>query len=119
LNDRTRLASVVAIVLSEVLEENPPSEDDILDFLNGNEGTKEILDALDKLHQLGVHSIPKFIIEGKTVVDGAAGAEVFVRIFRSIEKRGKVKGGPIFGDILGVPEDIVNRGSHFREDEAA
>lgn len=115
LNDRRRLAAVVAEELTKLLDSakvDIPSEEELLVFLNGNEGRKEIEEALKALRQLGVHSIPKFIIEGKTIVDGAAHSEHFVQLFRDIECRGKIRSGPVFGEILGVPEDIVERGSH-------
>lgn len=81
--------------------------------MNGNEGREEIIQALHGLEQIGVHGIPKFIIEGALIVDGAARSDVFVDIFREIEARGEVQGGPVFGDVLGVSEDIVQAGSHF------
>ena len=84
-----------------------------MDFLNGNEGRHEIIQALQGLEQLGVHGIPKFIIEGSYIVDGAARSEVFVDIFRDIEARGEIKGGPVFGEILGVSEDVIQKGSHL------
>lgn len=129
LNDKPRLAKVAAETLSKVLardnptDEIPMDRDEILSFLNGDAGRVEIENALSALQQIGVHGIPKFIIEGSHVVDGAAGPETFVRLFRDIERRGEVAGGPVFGDILGVDEDVVRRGSHTREslllDEAA
>jgi predicted DsbA family dithiol-disulfide isomerase len=91
------------------------TEDDILTFLNGNEGRREIENALRALNELGVHGIPKFIIEGSSVVDGAAMPNTFIRIFREIEERGISSGGPLFGDILGVDESIVKRASHTKE----
>ena len=96
-----------------------PGEEELLVLLNGNEGRKEIEEALKALRRLGVHSIPKFIIEGKTIVDGAAHSEHFVQLFRDIERRGKIRSGPVFGEILGVPEYIVDRGSHTPETVAA
>jgi len=51
---------------------------------------------------LGIHGIPKFIIEGQTVVDGAAHADVFVEVFREIEARGTIANDAVFADILGV-----------------
>lgn len=118
LNDRPRLASVVAERLQELFAGDStsyiPNEYDLLRFLNGNEGRTEIVAAVKTLHRIGVHGIPKFIIEGKTVVDGAAHAEVFVKIFREIEARGKTLGGPVFGDILGVPSKLIEKGSHGR-----
>ena len=125
LNDRPRLAKVAAETLSQSLAKSKllknnthqviMSEEEILEFLNGNEGRLEIENALSALNQLGVHGIPKFIIEGSTVVDGAAGPDTFVRIFRDIEQRGEVEGTAIFKDILGVDEETLSRGSYSRE----
>lgn len=128
LNDRKRLANVAAETLSESLAQSkssssssdslqttPMSEKEILEFLNGNEGRLEIEKALITLNELGVHGIPKFIIEGSTVVDGAAGPDTFVRIFREIEQKGEVAGTAIFKDILGIDEETLSRGSHSRE----
>lgn len=117
LNDRPRLAETVSTELEKIIPDNPPSSDYLLDFLNGNEGRKEIEQALDQLHALGVHGIPKFIIEGSTVVDGAARADVFVRIFRDIERRGRLQNPEtIFGSILGIPGEIIESGSYHVED---
>ena len=120
LNDRPLLAKVAYETLVETLKRTNSSsilmtEDEILAFLNGNEGRKEIENALQALNEIGVHGIPKFIIEGSYVVDGAAVSNTFVQIFRDIEKRGNIKGGPVFGDILGVDKSIVMKASHTRD----
>lgn len=122
LNDRPMLAKAAAETLAEKLantDDAMMTEEEILTFLDGNEGRAEIEHALEALHELGVHSIPKFIIEGSHVVDGAAGPKTFINIFREIEERGEVKGGPVFGKILGVDESIVMRASHTQETLAA
>lgn len=116
LNDKPRLAQVASETLRSSLpesEHNNVTDHELLNFLEGNEGRKEIEGALHALHQLGIHSIPKFIIEGQTVLDGAAHASVFINVFRSIERRGKVAGGPIFGEILGVEQHTIQKGSHW------
>jgi predicted DsbA family dithiol-disulfide isomerase len=120
LNDKPRLAKVASQCLERhVNDDNKEgsldlmTENELLIFLNGDEGRKEIENALNTLSDMGVHSIPKFIVEGRTIVDGAAKSDVFVEIFRQIEEKGEVYGGPIFGEILGVGEDIVlQRPSH-------
>lgn len=113
LNDRPRLARAVADKLQEMGYDDVDAQyDAVLEFLNGNEGRDEIERAIKALRQLGVHGIPKFIIEGKTVVDGAARSDVFVEVFRTIEERGEVLGGPVFGEILGVSPEVIERGSH-------
>ncbi|KAL7487702.1 hypothetical protein ACHAW6_013257, partial [Cyclotella cf. meneghiniana] len=120
LNDKPRLAKVAAESLVETLAkaentDTPPmTEDEVLNFLNSNEGRPEIENALRALTELGVHSIPKFIIEGARVVDGAATPDVFIKVFREIEKRGEVAGGPVFGEVLGVDASIVMRASHTK-----
>lgn len=119
LNDRQRLARVVGERLQDLLGNDAPSEADLLEFLNSNVGRAEIEQALAALRQLGISSIPKFIIEGSHVVDGAAHLNVFVDIFRDIESRGEIRGGPVFGEILGVSTEVIQQGSHRGEDLAA
>jgi predicted DsbA family dithiol-disulfide isomerase len=115
LNDKPRLATVVSTALQELLPIGnvPPSKRELMDFMDGNQGREQIIRALDALNQLGIHSIPKFIIEGRTVVDGAARSETFVEIFREIEARGKVQGTAIFSDVLCVSEETIASGSHL------
>jgi predicted DsbA family dithiol-disulfide isomerase len=115
LNDKPRLAMVVSALLKELLpiDHSPPSEKELFDFLKGDQGREQIMHALHALNQLGIHSIPKFIIEGRTVVDGAAKSDTFVKIFREIEARGTVQETAIFNDVLGVSDEILERGSHL------
>jgi predicted DsbA family dithiol-disulfide isomerase len=118
LNDKPKLAEVVCSLLNELLGESAPSQKDILDFLNGNEGREQVMHAIHALNQLGIHSIPKFVIDGNTVVDGAARSETFIEIFRDIEKRGETKGNALFSDVLGVPDAMIEKGSHRPKQEA-
>lgn len=114
LNDRPRLAQVVADKLA-ALEDlgTAPTADELLEFLQSDTGRAEIEAAVRMLHQLGIHGIPKFIVEGQTVIDGAAHADVFVQVFREIEARGEIAHDkPIFGDILGVPPQVIQQASH-------
>lgn len=113
LNDKALLARTVCDLLKDMIPKNPPSEADILEFLNGDEGKEEITNAIHALNQLGISGIPKFIIEGRTMVDGAARSDTFVHIFREIENRGSVHSGPIFNDVLGVSDETVQSPSHF------
>lgn len=122
LNDKPRLAKVAAATLAAALSSprralapTPMTEDEILAFLEGTEGQAEIDAALAALRQLGVHGIPTFLVEGSLVASGAAGPDTFVEAFREIERRGEVRGGPVFGDLLGIAPDVVARGSHTRE----
>jgi len=110
LNDRPRLAKVSSTELKKL--GHIMSEEDILDFLNSQDGREEIENARLALQRLGVHSIPKFIVEGNTLVDGAAHWTHHVEVFREIESRRKVAGGPIFGEILGIDKEVIEAGSH-------
>jgi len=124
LNDKPRLASVackeIKLLLDKKKEEidHPPpmTEEEILSFLNGNEGRHEIEQAGRMLNKMGVHGIPKFIIEGQRLVDGSVPSETFVQIFREIESKGEVFAGPVFGSILGLKDDIILRASHTTEE---
>jgi predicted DsbA family dithiol-disulfide isomerase len=135
LNDKPRLAERVALELPRLLQQQreqqqhplnnmvvipsppavkAPSADEILTFLHGTEGRREIETAFGILQDdLGIHSIPTFIIEGTTVVNGAARSETLVDIFRDIERRGHVQRPAIFAPTLGVSPQIMARGSHY------
>lgn len=122
LNDKPRLARVAAATLAETLlargdgsEHAPMDEAEVLAFLNGTQGRVEIQRALSALQQLGINGIPNFIVDGASIASGAAGPDTFIRVFRDIERRGEVRGGPIFGDILGITQDMIDKGSHTRE----
>ena len=129
LNDKPRLAKAAAEEISKLVGKDddsadymppPMTEDEILTFLQGDEGRKEIEMALQALAEIGVHGIPKFIIEGSYIVDGAARSDTFIEIFREIEARGEVAGQAVFKDILGISDEMIQRGSHYRcEDEMA
>lgn len=125
LNDRPKLAKVAHECIQKMVTGGDAAaeimtEIEIVEFLNSNEGRKEIENALAALEQMGVHGIPKFIIEGTSMVDGAAHSDVFINIFREIEKRGEIRAGPVFSEILGVSAELVEKGSHSRDDlEAA
>jgi len=113
LNDRPMLAKVVAKLLEELLSNRAPSEAELLEFLDSEKGKEEITNIGHALNQLGISGIPKFIIEGRTMVDGAARSDTFVEVFREIERRGKVHSGPIFNDVLGVSDETMLTPSHI------
>lgn len=115
LNDRPRLAKLASKELKKL--GHKISEEDILLFLSSTEGRKEIEKVLQTHSQLGIHSIPKFIIEGQTLIDGAANWQHHVQVYREIESRGFIDGGPIFGEMLGVDAEVIARGSHEQPDK--
>jgi len=125
LNDRPRLAKVVAEKLRSSstfsVKNNDskvpaPSEEDLLQFLNSNDGRKEIETAIRTLNEFGIHSIPQFIINGEIAVDGAALSDTFIGVFRKIEKEhynnNATTQKTIFAEILGIDPQIVQQGSH-------
>eukprot|EP00533_Pseudo-nitzschia_delicatissima_P011092 CAMPEP_0116098066 /NCGR_PEP_ID=MMETSP0327-20121206/11028_1 /TAXON_ID=44447 /ORGANISM="Pseudo-nitzschia delicatissima, Strain B596" /LENGTH=135 /DNA_ID=CAMNT_0003589835 /DNA_START=127 /DNA_END=534 /DNA_ORIENTATION=- len=68
LNDRPMLAKVVAELLKELLPNRAPNEAELLEFLDSEKGKEEITNIGHALNQLGISGIPKFIIEGRTMV---------------------------------------------------
>lgn len=118
LNDKPRLAKTVAKLLEELVDDavsQPMNEDQLLRFLQGDEGRAEIETARALLDQMGVHGIPKFIIGGFAIVDGAARWSEFVDCFRSIESNPNRLRPTVFGSVLGVSAELVERGSHTKE----
>ena len=80
--------------------------DEVRDFLldPAQPGRKEIEKAVALCRQLGIHSIPNFVVGGQYVVSGASGPEEFLEIFSEMERTGEV-GKPVFAGVLGVHED--------------
>lgn len=122
LNDKEHVANVVAQALSKFWsdttrrktapEKPPPTAEHLFDFLQSNEGRAEIERAVTYLHAMGIHSIPKFIVHGEMIIDGAAPYDQFVSVFRKLERSRRPSKGSIFGDILGVSSELISRGSH-------
>lgn len=55
------------------------------EFLDSEEGIKEILRTVDLVHSLGIHSIPVLIINGgQVIVQGAAGADEVMEKLREV-----------------------------------
>lgn len=81
------------------------------EFLASEEGYVEIEETQKKLHELGIHSIPNFVIGGQYVVSGAVHSSELVQIFRGIEKKGKGAPEAAFAETLRIPEDM--RGIHL------
>jgi predicted DsbA family dithiol-disulfide isomerase len=126
LNDVERLASVVAVELQTWWTQRPlehagvppATAAEILQFLRGNEGRKEIGTAVSLLQQMGIHGIPTFILEGgETVLQGAVDASELVSTFRRIEQRGYLlREQPLFQDVLGISPTLIERGSYLATD---
>lgn len=53
-------------------------------FLDGDEGVKEVRAEEKRALQIGVDSVPTFIIGGKYLVAGAQTPDVFLEAFRSL-----------------------------------
>jgi predicted DsbA family dithiol-disulfide isomerase len=145
LNDLPRLAKTIALCLQELHTTNPtaftmmdhphhynhhstgssegstiqlkpPTEEFLLDYLNGTDGRLEILQTVEMLHDFGVNGIPTFIMEaGETVLNGAVHAKEFVQVFRTIEQRGYLMHNtPMFHSLLNIPSYMIQRGSYLR-----
>ena len=80
--------------------------DEAMRFLESGEGLEEIGDAQEMLQEMGIHSIPNFVIGGKVVVSGAVHAAKLVQIFRRLESTGKGAPGSAFADALRIPSEM-------------
>ena len=80
--------------------------DEAMRFLESGEGLEEIGDAQEMLQEMGIHSIPNFVVGGQVVVSGAVHATELVQIFRRIESTGKGAPGSAFADALRIPPEM-------------
>jgi predicted DsbA family dithiol-disulfide isomerase len=55
-------------------------------YLESGQGEEEIAAAQQLLNQMGIHSIPTFIVNGRHAVGGAARTSELVKVFRQLEK---------------------------------
>eukprot|EP00802_Teleaulax_amphioxeia_P018470 Tamp_18663.p1 GENE.Tamp_18663~~Tamp_18663.p1 ORF type:complete len:225 (-),score=62.72 Tamp_18663:417-1091(-) len=76
-------------------------------FLLGDEGTQEILNAQRVLQAMNINSIPTFIIGGKFVTSGAAHARELEQVFRQIESTGDGAEQSLFAEALGIPATVM------------
>ena len=80
--------------------------DEAMRFLESGEGLEEIGDAQEMLQEMGIHSIPNFVVGGKVVVSGAVHATELVQIFRRFESAGEGAPGSAFADALHIPPEM-------------
>jgi predicted DsbA family dithiol-disulfide isomerase len=53
-------------------------------YLDGDEGTKEVLAQIDDARQLGISSVPTFVFEGRWAVSGAQETSTFLRVLEQV-----------------------------------
>lgn len=71
-------------VLADVGAEAGLDRAEVERFLAGDEGSAEVRDEERKAREIGVESVPTFIIGGKIAITGAQSPEVFLEAFRSL-----------------------------------
>jgi predicted DsbA family dithiol-disulfide isomerase len=72
-----------------------------LSFLASPEGEAEVMAAYAKTSDLGIHSIPTLVLDGRFVVNGAAKAGEIEEALRSLGADGAPPTGQrLFGDCL-------------------
>ena len=116
LNDREMLVTAA-------VEHAGADEAAAREFLQSDEGSDEIAAALAMLREMGINSIPTFLIDGKYMLSGAAHADEFVRLFRDMEKEEAkrlvaagenahaddefAEGAFLFSDALRIPREML------------
>lgn len=78
-------------------------------FMSSNAGSAEIRKAQKLLRDMGVHSIPTFIVQGQYLMNGAMASKEMAEMFRDLERRGE-EGEPVFAKTLGISEDVIKQG---------
>lgn len=80
--------------LAAACEEIGINGESAMAFLTSQSGKETVLKMTEKVHSLGIHSIPTFIVAGEHLVSGAERSEAFIRLFRDLEER-MLSGGEI------------------------
>ena len=77
-------------------------------FLASDEGTSEVRAVQRMLQQMGVHSIPTFVLGATSVVSGAARHTELTAALRELEQASEA-GAPrsVFAEALGIPERVL------------
>jgi predicted DsbA family dithiol-disulfide isomerase len=78
-----------------------------VEFLNSDGGREQIDRALALAGQFGIHSIPKFVIDGTLLIDGAAHTGEHIAAFREVEARGTTSGRALFAEALGISPQVL------------
>jgi len=84
-------------VLADVAVEAGLERQSALAFLASEEGTDEVLAAFERTTQLGIHSIPTLVVDGRIVLSGAARADEVEKALRGL---GTPSGNQLFADCL-------------------
>lgn len=124
LNDRQMLASAAGRLGIPGI-----SETTARDFLDSGEGEAEIAAAQRILGDLGIHSIPTTIVNGKFSIGGAMQADEVERVFRKLEAEGGAEDPPsdadtafparfAFAEALGIPPGKLLEELDFSEEAA-
>ena len=99
LNDTAMLVEAAAAVGADAAEAEA--------FLASDDGTEQIQRVQGMLRSMGVHSIPTFVVGAERVVGGAAHADDFERLFRSIEEEGGGAPESLFAAALEIPTQVL------------
>lgn len=103
LNDAAMLAAAAA-------EHAGVDAADARAFLDSDDGRAQIDSALAVARRFGISSIPKFVVDGEILVDGAAHADEHEAVFRQIERRGSASGRALFAEALGISAHVLAGG---------
>mmetsp|Transcript_15432 Transcript_15432/g.31721 ORF Transcript_15432/g.31721 Transcript_15432/m.31721 type:complete len:174 (+) Transcript_15432:244-765(+) len=66
-------------------------------FLATNEGEQQVLDTVERVHELGINSIPTLVIDGRPVLQGGARVEDVIHALRSMQAP---TGARLFADLI-------------------
>ena len=97
------------VMLREAAEEVGIDGDAAAAFMESDRGSEEIRSAQRMLRDMGIHSIPTFVVQGRYIMNGAVQSGDMVELFRQIE-RNEEEGEPVFAECLGIPEERIEEG---------
>ena len=84
-----------------------PDMDALKEFLESGKGTRAVLDAVDVVHNFGIHSIPTLVVGGLAMLSGASRTEEVLEALKDYIRgdRSGQGGKRVFADVLDKIED--------------
>jgi predicted DsbA family dithiol-disulfide isomerase len=72
--------------------------DDVLAFLESDDGLQDVRADIEQAIDYGIAGVPAFVIDGRWSIPGAQDTDTFVNVFRQLKDRITVESGPACED---------------------
>jgi predicted DsbA family dithiol-disulfide isomerase len=82
-----------ADVLAEIAAEAGMNRHRVLQYLNSDEGTREVKEEIAAAQRLGITAVPTFVFDGMSAVQGAQPTSTFLQALEAVAREAAENGG--------------------------